>query len=410
MPEALRIFRYRALNRAGENVRGQLAARDRSAAVARLQAQGLVPLSAEAETGGSLAQLLRRDVTGSFRLSVKQLADFMQELASLVGAGIPAEQALALLAGREAGLKRRRVAEELLRRLRNGASLADAMAAEAKIFPPVALGMVRAGEASGALDSSLTRLADYLRRSADVREAVQSSLVYPAILLATALGSVILILTVVLPQLKPIFAHAHTALPFGTRLVLAASDGLRAYWWALLLGTLVLAFMLRRLLRDPAILAMRDRLLLRIPLLGSGIRRAETARFVRILGALAGANVALPTALALSQAVLVNTVMAEAVAVVAKQLKEGGGLAEPLAASGVFPDLAIQFIRIGEATGRLDEMLLRQADLFDGEVRRQIDRGLALLVPAVTIVMGMLVAGIITSVMTAILSVNDVFR
>jgi general secretion pathway protein F len=135
-----------------------------------------------------------------------------------------------------------------------------------------------------------------------------------------------------------------------------------------------------------------------MPIVGAAIRRAETARFARLLGALAGANVALPVALALAHSVLMNTVMADAVAAVAKQLKEGGGLADPLAGTGVFPDLAIQFIRIGEATGRLDEMLLKQADLFDGEVRRLIDRGLAMLVPAITILLGMIVAGIVASV------------
>jgi general secretion pathway protein F len=408
MAEALRNFRYRALNRAGEAINGELAARDRASAVSRLQSQGLVPLVAEAAERGSLAGLLQRDLFGSGRLSPKLLADFMQQLSTLIGAGIPAEQALGILAGHEAAPRTRRVAEELLRRLRNGASLADAMAADAKVFPPIALGMVRAGESSGALEAALARLAEYLRRGADVRESVQSALVYPAILLATAFGSIILILTVVLPQLKPVFAHAHGKLPFATQMILAASDGLRDWWWALLLAGLVLAYLIRRLFQDPAIQVLRDRWLLRAPLLGSGIRRAETARFARTLGSLAGANVALPAALALSQSVLVNTLMAEAVARVCNQLKEGGGLAEPLAASGVFPELAIQFIRIGEATGRLDEMLLKQADLFDSEVRRLIDRGLAMLVPAITLVLGVVVAGIIASVLTAILSVNDV--
>lgn len=410
MPEALTTFRYRALTRAGEKISGEVTARDRGAAIARLQAQGLIPLLAEAVDGASLAAFLRRDLFGSATLSAKELADFMQEFATLAGAGIAVEQALATLAGPEAGRKRRRIAEDLLRRLRGGASLADAMAAEPKTFPPLALGMVRAGEAGGSLETGLTRLADYLRRSADVGEAVRSALVYPAILMATALASVVLILTVVLPQLKPIFAHAHGPLPLGTQLVLLASDIVRAWWWALLIGVAVVAELLRRLLRDPVIRTRRDRLLLRMPIVGAAIRRAETARFARLLGALAGANVALPVALALAHSVLMNTVMADAVAAVAKQLKEGGGLADPLAGTGVFPDLAIQFIRIGEATGRLDEMLLKQADLFDTEVRRLIDRGLALLVPAITILMGLIVGGIVTSVMTAILSANDAFR
>jgi general secretion pathway protein F len=174
MPEALTTFRYRALTRAGEKISGEVTARDRGAAIARLQAQGLIPLLAEAVDGASLAAFLRRDLFGSATLSAKELADFMQEFATLAGAGIAVEQALATLAGPEAGRKRRRIAEDLLRRLRGGASLADAMAAEPKTFPPLALGMVRAGEAGGSLETGLTRLADYLRRSADVGEAVRN--------------------------------------------------------------------------------------------------------------------------------------------------------------------------------------------------------------------------------------------
>jgi general secretion pathway protein F len=408
MPDALINFRYRALNRTGERVSGELAARDRRAAVARLQAQGLVPLSAEAAGRGALDGLLRRDLFGGRRLSAKELANLVQQLSTMVGAGIPAEQALGIMTGPETVPRSRRVAQELLRRLRNGASLADAMAADPASFPPIALGMVRAGESSGTIEAALQRLADYFRHNADIRDSVHSALVYPAILLATAFGSVVMILTIVLPRLKPMFAHAHTALPIATRLVLAASDGLRDWWWALLLLAGLLAYAIRHALRSPVIRAARDRTLLRTPLLGSAIRRAETARFLRTLGSLAGSAVPLPVALALSQSVLVNSIMADAVARVCKQLKEGAGLAEPLAVTRVFPESAIQFIRIGEATGRLDEMLLKQADLFDGEVRQLIDRGLAMLVPAITVVLGIVVGGIMASVMSAILSINDV--
>jgi general secretion pathway protein F len=407
MPEAARTFRYRALTRAGERISGELVARDRAMAIARLQAQGLVPLRAEAAAGGGPRGLLQQNVFGGARLSAQQLADFMQQLATLIGSSIPVEQALGVMSGPEAGARARRVAQELLRRLRAGAGLGDAMAADPRSFPPVALSMVRAGEASGLLEAALQRLADYLRRSAEVRAAILSALVYPMLLVAAAAGSVVLILAVVLPQLKPLFAHAHKALPWETRLALAASDGLRDGWWAGLL-LLALSFaLLRRLLREPTVLARCDRALLAAPLLGAALRKAETARFARTLGALVGSNVTLPVALALGQAVLVNSLMAEAVDRVRKALKEGGGLADPLAGTGVFPDLTIQFIRIGEATGRLDEMLLKQADLFDAEVRRLIDRGLALLVPVVTILMGILVGGIVASVMAAILSVND---
>jgi general secretion pathway protein F len=267
--------------------------------------------------------------------------------------------------------------------------------------------MVRAGEASGALDSVLARLAEYLRRSEAARQTVRSALIYPTILAVTALSSVILILTVVLPQLEPLLRDAGPALPPQARLVFGASDLLRRWWWALLAILGAVGYGLWRGWGEPANAVRRDRLLLRLPLLGAAIRQAQTARFTRTLGALVGGGVALPTALALARPVISNHVMADAVTRVASQLREGGGLAEPLARTGVFPDLSIQLIRIGEATGKLDQMLLQQAEIFDEEVRLVLGRALTLLVPVLTVTLGFIVAGIIASVMSAMLSINN---
>lgn len=406
-PEAASLFRYRALTQLGERVSGELAAPDRPSAIARLQAQGLVPLAAEPAAQNRLGAWLRRDLLASDRLTPRQLAEFMQQLATLIGAGIPAEQALATLAGKDSGMHGRRTADGLLQSLRKGASLADAMARMPKIFPPIAIAMVRAGEASGAVDGVLARLGEHLGRSAEIRDAVQSALIYPAILLTTAFGSVLVILTVVLPRLKPMMLHARAPLPVSTKIVFGASDLLHDWWWLLPPAAALLVLAAWRALKAPGLRAGLDHVALRLPGIGRAVQLAETGRFARCLGALTGANVALPAALALSQAVLSNAVMAGAVERVRGQVKEGGRLADRLADTGLFPDLAIQFIRIGETTGKLDAMLMQQADLFDAELKRLIDRGLTLLVPAITLIMGLVVGGVVASVMTSIMSVNN---
>jgi general secretion pathway protein F len=184
----------------------------------------------------------------------------------------------------------------------------------------------------------------------------------------------------------------------------------REAWWALLLVALAVALLARRLLQDPGMRGRLDALMLRAPVLGLALRRAEAGRFARVLAALLSGGVALSTALALAQPVLANRAFADAVSKIAVTVREGGGLAAPLARAGIFPDLAQQMIRIGEATGRLDSMLLRLADLLEIEVQRTLDRSLALLVPGLTLLLGAVVASIIASVMLAVLGVNDLIR
>jgi general secretion pathway protein F len=338
------------------------------------------------------------------------VTELMGRLALLLEAGVALEASLTLLAGSEGGAGTRNQAQSLLRRLRAGSGLADAMAAEGSTFSPVVVALVRAGEASGSLAPALSQIAAYLARAEAVRQSVRSALVYPAILLATAGATVLLVLLVVLPQLEPVVADAGAQLPLLTRLAFAASHLVRDGWWAMLALTGVLGLASRRVLADPGVRARVDAAVLRAPVLGLALRRAETGRFARVLGALVGGGVALPSALVLAHPVLANRVFAEAVSRIIAAVREGAGLAGPLARTGIFPELAVQMVRIGEATGRLDTILVRLSDLLEGDVQRTLDRALAMLVPVLTILLGALVAGIIASVMMAVLSVGALVR
>ncbi|SDR46506.1 type II secretion system protein F (GspF) [Rhizobiales bacterium GAS191] len=402
------VFRYRAVAPNGSVVHGRIEAADRSSAIAQLQQQGHVPITLEISAPASgLRGLLAREIGGPRRPGPRLIAELVGRLALLLEAGIALEAALALLATSEGATVAREQAATLLRRLRAGASLADAMAAAGNTFPPLIVAMVRAGEASGTLSPTLGRLATHLARAETVRQSVRSALVYPAVLIATAAGSFLLVLLVVLPQLEPIFADAKGEMPLLTRLAFGASTLLRQDWWVILIATAILALLAHRLLADPGMRARRDAVMLRLPVLGMALRRAEAGRLARVLGTLVGGGVALPAALVLAQPVLANRVVANEVAKVTAAVREGGGLAGPISRTGVFPDLAVQMIRIGEATGRLDAMLLRLADLLEADVQRTLDRALALLVPFLTIGLGAFVAAIIASVMLAVLSIND---
>jgi general secretion pathway protein F len=398
-------FAYRAVSRTGDVLRGEMEAPSRDAALARLHAEGAVPLQVTGPRQGWWT-LLSADLAVR-RMRPRAVADFVARLATLIGAGVPLDSAVGILASSKAA---RRTLGGVLSRLRNGASLADAMEADGRDFPPLVISMVRAGELSGTLAATLARLGEYLRRSEDSAQTIRSALIYPAILLAAASASVLVVFTAVLPALRPVIEASNSALPLPVSLAFALSDAVQAVWWLLPIAAIAIALLGRRAWKSPAQRARLDALLLRLPLLRTAILRAEGARFARTLGTLIGGGVPLPSALEAAQRVVANRVLGAALAHVTRTVREGGGLADPLAATNLFPDMAVQIVRIGEATGQVDRMLLQLAEIMEQDFARDTGRALAVLVPALTIGLGLLVAGIVASVMMAVLSINDLAR
>ncbi|HUD52755.1 type II secretion system F family protein [Parvibaculum sp.] len=399
-------FRYKALSATGAVVNGTLEAVSERAVIEWLREQGHFPISAtEAEAAG-WQRWLHADLLPKRGPSTRDLAIATQELATLIHAGLELDRALQILIGLG---ETRNLAQPLggaLARLKDGASFADALATD-PAFPKFYVNMVRAGEMGGNLEATLRRLAEYLARAQAVREAIASALVYPAILLATAGLSIAVILLVVLPQFEPLFQDAGKSLPLATRIVMGLGDVLGATWWILLLAAAAGAVWFRRALERPAFRKQWDILLLRLPLFGDLLIKMETERFSRTLGTLLGNGVTLPVALGITGDTLSNSAIAAAVGETAVGLREGEGLAGRLSRSSFFPPMALDLIRVGEETGRLDEMLLRLADLLENAVKHTIERLLALLVPLLTVFLGMIVAGLIGSMLIAILSVND---
>lgn len=397
-------FRYSALSASGDVVTGDLDAPDVAAAIERLHEQAMLPIHA-AEARATTAATFRLRGGGTRVLSGRDLALFSQQLARLLKAGLPLERALEILTtliGKRAGAAVRRTLEGV----RDGAGLAEAMARQEGAFPLAYVSMVRAGEEGGALQGVLARAAEFLARSEAIRQRVISAMIYPALLTAVAIGSVAIVLTVVLPQFEPVFRDAGAALPAGTRLLMAASDGLRACWWALPLGPALAAVAWQRAARRPGVAERVDRALLRLPVVGDLVTKFEVGRFGRTLGTLLANGVPAPRALALCARAVGNRAIAEAVEAVAARFKEGEGLSEPLARTGRFPPLSTRLIRIGEETGRLEEMLQEVADIYDQEVQRALERLLALLVPGITVAMGGLIALIVASVLAALVGIN----
>jgi general secretion pathway protein F len=398
-------FEYSALSAAGDVVSGELDGPDTAAVIEWLHEQALLPIHAIEKRPGRTSPFFRLIAPRS--LPGRDLALFSQQLARLLKANLPLDRALEILTTLAGDKRSRDVVRRTLERLRDGAGLAEAMAAQEPAFPQAYVSMVRAGEVGGALQAVLARVADFLARSEAIRQKIVSALIYPAVLVVVAVLAVALVLTVVLPQFEPLFEEAGARLPASTRLVMLVGDGLRDGWWVGLLGLALGAVAWQRLMQRPEIARRRDRLVLVLPIVGGLVTRFEIGRFSRTLGVLLANGVPAPQALALSGGVVGNRIIAGAVETVSARFKEGEGLSTPLFRTGHFPDLSIQLIRIGEETGRLDEMLQEVAEIYEQEVQRLLERLLTLLVPTITIAMGMIIALIIVAIMTAVISIND---
>ncbi|MBK1702606.1 type II secretion system F family protein [Thiococcus pfennigii] len=397
-------FQYKAVKPDGEVVEGDLEAVDEAAVVKHLQALGLIPIQTRTGGGWWRARIGRR---AARRLTQNQVGIVTRQLATLLEAGLTLDRSLQILIDLTTEAHLVAVLEDLQSRVRGGATFSSALEAQDGQFPRLYVNMVRAGEASGALDAVLERLADYLERSAELRSTITSALYYPAILFAVAGFSVIALLVWVVPQFTVLFEDMGAALPLPTQIVVALGDAFRNYWWAMLSGLALTALAIERLLQRPEAKARLDHRLLDLPLFGELIWKLETARFTRTLATLLANGLPLLTALNLAKEVVGNRRLLGLLGDASDDLKRGRGLAEPLARRGALPRLALQMIRVGEESGSLDAMLAKVAQLYDQETRASVQRLLTLLEPLLIIGLGVIVAGIIVSILMAILGANE---
>jgi general secretion pathway protein F len=398
---------YKAVSADGEVLEGELEAPDRSSVVERLRSQGHVPIRAEERKGGGDGVAWRRVARRDRGVGAGDVSLLTRELSILLDAGLPLDRALTTLSSLSSEGPVRRLVDRLQERVRGGASLAEALEAQGEVFPSYYAGMVRAGEAGGALEAVLSRLADALERAQALRESVKSALLYPLLVVILAVLSLVVLMTLVVPRFRPLFEDSGAALPLVTEVVIGLSDFMRGFWW-LLAALVVLAVVLVRRHNATASGRLRwDRWLLGWPLLGELLLKIEVARLSRTLGTLLANQVNVLNALSMSMGSLGNRAVIAGLSELRARLTKGEGLAVPLAEAKIFPVLAVQLIQVGEESGKLEEMLLRVASIYDEEVRRTVDRLLALLVPAVTIVLGLVIAVIIGSMLAAILSAYE---
>ncbi|ROR29575.1 type II secretion system inner membrane protein GspF [Inmirania thermothiophila] len=395
-------FRYQALDARGRTRRGLIEADGPRQARQRLREQGLVPLAVEAEAAPTPGGGTRRDALGGADLVLA-----MRQLATLARAAVPVGEALAIAAAQSEGRRARAVLLGVRARIREGQSLAAALAAYPRAFPRIVQATVAAGERTGRLAEVLERLADYLEHRRQVRQRLALALLYPSLLVTVAFLVTALLVTYVVPQVVQVFVDMGQALPWATRLLIAISDAARDRGPAAALATAAALAAAAAALRRPAPRRAFDALLLRLPLLGRVLRGVQAARFARTFSILAASGVPALEAMGLAAQVLGNRPMREAVETAAARVREGSPIHEALARSGLFPPLLVHLVASGEGSGELERMLERAAAALERETETQIGLALGLLEPALILLMGGLVLFVVVAVLLPLFELNQ---
>jgi general secretion pathway protein F len=399
-------FSYKVINTKGETEEGTRDAISEQALWNVLQAEGFMPISV---TRGGANKFLGISLgNNKNKLTVKYVSLFTDEMTTLLESGLPLDKSLTILMDlNEDNEVFRNLVSQILEKVKGGTSFADALASQTGVFSKFYLNMIRAGEAGGNLGGVLARLSDYMQRSKDLKDTVSTALIYPTILLVMSVASLSVMLTFVVPQFSEMFADAGKELPVPTQIVVALSDFLQSYWW-LLAGIITMAYLyMKQQLSDPVTKKQWDGRFLKLPLAGEIIQNKETANISRTLGTLLGNGVSILDALSIVKETVGNLVLAEVINDAVTDLTQGKNMSNALLKSELFPKMAMQMIKVGEETGKLEEMLLKMAEIYDKQLKTTIHRMLALLEPLLIVVLGLMVAGIIASILLAILSVND---
>jgi general secretion pathway protein F len=414
------VYAYKGLNEKGRNVGGVVDADSPKTARQKLRKAGIFPTDLSesrervsaaktaADGGGWLARL---DLAVLFeRITPQDLALITRQLATLVGAGLPLVECLGALAEQVDSPRQKKVLSQVRERVVEGGNLADALKAHPAVFDDLYVNMVRAGEASGALDLVLIRLAEYTERASALRAKVRSALTYPVFMGIASMGILFFLLSYVVPKVTRIFEETHAQLPTMTVVLLAISGFLSNYWWLVLGVVLVVVVSVRLSTRTPAGRLRFDRAVLRIPYFGKVLKKVALARFARTLSTLLLGGIQLVQSLDIVKHVVSNMVLTNAIDDARNSIREGHSIADPLKKSGLFPPLLVHMIAVGEKSGELEQMLARAADAYDSEVEASVSALSSLMEPILVLFMGGVVLFIVMAILLPIFELNELVK
>jgi type II secretory pathway component PulF len=397
-------FVYKALDGYGKQVEDRLVANDRAAAIEELFSKALNPISIE--------RVDEAQATGLFskggRVSKREVDDFTRQLSNLLAAGVPMSRALGILSREASKPASRKLWATIHDQVSGGMALADSLAHHPRSFSNIYVAMVRAGETGGFLDIVLGQIANFRSREEDLKGRVKAALVYPIMLAIMASLILVFLLTYFIPKFSNMFRDFGGTLPLLTQYIVGASHLLRTYWLVIVLGLAVIVFGIHRLTTKEEGRRIMDKLLLRLPLLGTGMARFALVRFCRMLGTLVGAGVPLIGALRVAKEAIGHQVLADTVAESIESVQKGNPLAHSLEDCRVlFPASVIEMISVAEESGRLDQELTRLATAYEEELDRRLKMMVSLIEPMLLFVMAAIVGTVVIGMLLPIFSLQD---
>ncbi len=398
-------FVYKAVNRQGRPTEGRLEAADSRAASFSLEKMGLIPVSIAEPVSRERLNLAR---FGLRWVSRRDILFFTEELSTLVRAGLPLDRSLSVAAELTSNPTLKNVIHDILKQIKGGQSLAEAMGGHPKYFSPLYINMIRAGEAGGILDAILARLTEFERSSDELRSYLTAALVYPILLTLVGLGSLGILFSLVIPRFATIFEDVGAEIPPLTLAMLTVSTSVRSYWWIMILAVAAIVLAARAWTRSRSGSRQWDAIKLRIPLVGPTLLKIEVSRFSRTLGTLLASAVPLIMGVRIVQNIARNQIVSEAISKIADGARRGEGFSRPMKEAGVFPGLATHLVSVGEETGRLDTMLLQVADVYEKDVRTSVKALTSIFEPVIILVMGVLIGALVLSMLMAIFSINEI--
>ena len=389
---ATTTFLWKGRTPAGEMLSGELAAADKQELMAQLRKRRILVTSVSPKSAANREIRLRPP-----KVTTRDQGVFTRQFATMINAGLPLVQCLNILGQQSDNPYFKKVVLEVMASVEGGSTLAEAMGKHPRVFNKLYVNMVGAGEAGGVLDVIFQRLAVYLEKAEALRRKVKGAMTYPAIVLFVAGGATTFMLLFIIPTFAKMFSDFGADLPLPTKIVLMLSNFLKMWWWALAGAGAGGVFALKAYYKSPRGRVVLDTLMLKVPVLGSVVRRASVARFTRTLGTLISSGVPILDGLEITARTAGNAVVENAILMTRGSISEGNTIAEPLRQCEVFPPMVVQMIAVGEQTGALDEMLNKIADFYDDEVDAAVEQLTAIIEPAMIVIMGVVVGGMLVA-------------
>lgn len=398
-------FKYKALDATGGERVGTIDGANEKLVNSRLREMGLRPF--EITETSSSGEGFKIPFFGGKKVKSEDLMQFTRSLATLIDAGLPLLRALTILEEQSENPAMREVIGRVKNDVTGGASFSEALGKHPKIFNKLYVSMIKAGEVGGVLEVVLDRLAEFAEKEQALRAKIKGAMMYPIILTVVAVGVVSLLMIAVVPQFISMFDEMGVKLPLITRVMIAVSNFMQNFWWALVVGGAGIYYLFQMWGKTESGRLIIDTYKLKLPLFGELIRKFITARFTRTLGTLLQSGVPILQSLTITRDVANNVIMAEAIDNVAAAIQEGAGMAEPLHKSGVFAPMVTNMIAVGEETGALDQMLNKIADNYELIVDEAVGGLTSMLEPILIVFMGTVVGSIVAALFLPMFQVAD---